>query len=118
MRTPPPLSLYIPNPFSASLVIHVHVLLLRERKTEALIRLCGCTGWSARLLLECNKVMFFRVEVQLIIEWLKVAISEGSNESAHLLSLVRAFVKYRKVPFKRITPLYWRSSHYAVYARA
>ena len=35
------------------------MILFRKQKTQALIRLHGCSGWSAPLLFACNKVRVF-----------------------------------------------------------
>ena len=44
--------------FDISAIASRGIILSKQRTIKALIRLCGCTGWSAPLLFTCHKQVF------------------------------------------------------------
>ena len=47
-------------------VARIHIILSRQRTTKALIRLCGCAGWSAPLLFTYDRNRFSHDVAQII----------------------------------------------------
>ena len=55
---------------------------LRERITNALISLRGCTGWIRHLLFMSNKIRFPGVEAQLVFIVTRLCEHTGTSESS------------------------------------
>ena len=69
---------------SISLAAIFNMLLSIKRMTNALIRLCGCAGWSARLIFANNEDRFSQSEAHL------VHIVKASSDSSDHSVLIRS----------------------------
>ena len=76
-------------------VASLSIILSWERTTEALIRLCGCVGWSAPLMFACSFVRFSldtvhnlrpsdyeinQAGIIIIVQWLGRSIGDTRNK--------------------------------------